>query len=134
MLAGVASPSQPLVTRVQRAVEAKDSIEIHAEDVVLDAPGWSPLGGTTRGRAAVLAALGTLHELSGGTFGPAATVMTGQGPFVTVVHHVTATRGGRRLSQCIAEIWRFEGEGDAARCVEVRVQFEDLAAWDAFWR
>ena len=52
------------------------------------------------------------------------------GDFLSLLHHVTAQRGDRRLDQTLAELWRFEND----RCVEVWAPFSDQEAWDAFWR
>src|SRR5688572_30254546 len=128
----------PYVTRVRRAKEVFDRnrndpsplYDLHAEDVVLHAPGTSPLGGGIRGRSNVFARLQRMTELSGGTFEAVSTSLTGNGNCVALLHHVTATRGDKRLDQTLAELWRF----DENRCVEVWAQFSDQGAWDAFWR
>ena len=127
----------PYVSRVRRAKELFDRnredptplFDLHAEDVVFRAPGTSPLGGVVRGRANVFARLKRMAELSGGTFEAVSTALSGNGDFVSLLHHVTATRGSKRLDQTLAELWRFEGN----RCVEVWAQFSDQEAWDAFW-
>ena len=59
----------------------------HAEDVVFHAPGTSPLGGVVRGRANVFARLKRMAELSGGTFEAVSTAMSGNGDFVSLLHH-----------------------------------------------
>jgi len=128
----------PYVTRVRRAKEVFDRnrndpaplYDLHAEDVVLHAPGSSPLGGGVRGRANVFSRLQQMAELSGGTFEAVSTSLSGNGNFVALLHHVVATRGDKRLDQTLAELWRFENN----RCVEVWAQFSDQHAWDAFWR
>ena len=64
----------PYVSRVRRAKELFDRnradpaplFDLHAEDVVLHAPGTSPLGGGVRGRANGFARLKRMAELSGG--------------------------------------------------------------------
>ena len=132
------STEHPYVTRVRRAKEIFDRnrndpaplYDLHAEDVVLHAPGSSPLGGGIRGRTNVFSRLQQMAELSGGTFEAVSTALSGNGNFVALLHHVTATRGDKRLDQTLAELWRFEGN----RCVEVWAQFSDQRAWDAFWR
>ena len=58
------------------------------------------------------------------------TALSGNGDFVSLLHHVTATRRGKRLDQTLAELWRFENN----KCVEVWAQFSDADAWDAFWQ
>jgi ketosteroid isomerase-like protein len=128
----------PYVTRVRRAKEEFDRnrnnpaplYDLHAEDVVLHAPGSSPLGGGVRGRTNVFSRLQQMAELSGGTFEAVSTSLSGNGNFVALLHHVIATRGDKRLDQTLAELWRFENN----RCVEVWAQFSDQRAWDAFWR
>lgn len=132
------STEHPYVTRVRRAKETFDRnrknpaplFDLHAEHVVLHAPGKSPLGGSVRGRANVFARLQRMAELSGGTFEAVSTALSGNGDFVSLLHHVTATRGDKRLDQTLAELWRFEDN----KCVEVWAQFSDPNAWDAFWR
>ena len=132
------STEHPHVTRVRRAKEVFDGnrndpaplYEIHAEDVVLHAPGTSPLGGGVRGRANVFARLQQMAELSNGTFEAVSTSLSGNGDFVSLLHQVTATRGDKQLNQTLAELWRFEDN----RCVEVWAHFSDQQAWDAFWR
>lgn len=132
------STEHPYVTRVRRAKETFDRnrknpaplFDLHAEHVVLHAPGKSPLGGSVRGRANVFARLQRMAELSGGTFEAVSTALSGNGDFVSLLHHVTATRGDKRLDQTLAELWRFEDN----KCVEVWAQFSDPSAWDAFWR
>jgi predicted SnoaL-like aldol condensation-catalyzing enzyme len=71
-----------------------------------------------------------MAELSGGTFSAVSTALSGSGNFVALLHHVTATRNGKRLDQTLAELWRFENN----RCVEVWAQFSDQEAWDLFWQ
>lgn len=132
------STEHPYVTRVRRAKETFDRnrknpaplFDLHAEHVVLHAPGKSPLGGSVQGRANVFARLQRMAELSGGTFEAVSTALSGNGDFVSLLHHVTATRGDKRLDQTLAELWRFEDN----KCVEVWAQFSDPNAWDAFWR
>ena len=80
----------PYVTRVRRAKENFDRnrddpaplFDLHAEDVVLHAPGTSPLGGGVRGRANVFARMQQMAELSGGTFAAVSTSLSGNGDFV----------------------------------------------------
>src|SRR6185295_4590296 len=132
------STEHPYVTRVRRAKEHFDRnrkdpaplFDLHAEHVVLHAPGKSPLGGSVRGRANVFARLQKMAELSGGTFEAVSTSLSGNGDFVSLLHRVTATRGDKRLDQTLAELWRFENQ----KCVEVWAQFSNQEAWDAFWR
>ena len=132
------STEHPYVTRVRRAKELFDRnrndpaplFDLHAENVVLHAPGTSPLGGGVRGRDNVFARLQRMAELSSGTFEAVSTALSGNGDFVSLLHHVTAARDGKRLDQTLAELWRFENN----RCVEVWAQFSDQTAWDAFWR
>jgi ketosteroid isomerase-like protein len=104
--------------------------ELHAEHAVVHARGTSPLGGDIVGRDAVHARMRLLRELSDGSYRAVDTRVGGHGDFVTLVRRVVATRRGRHLDQVIAELWRFEG----GQCVEVWLDFEDEAAWDAFWR
>jgi len=87
------------------------------------------LGGGVQGRTNVFARLRQMSDLSGGTFEAVSTAMSGNGDFVSLLHHVTATRGDKRLDQTLAELWRFENNV----CVEVWAQFSDPRAWDAFW-
>lgn len=132
------STEHPYVTRVRQAKEVFDRnrndpaplYDLHAEDVILHAPGTSPLGGGIRGRENVFGRLQQMAELSGGTFAPVSTSLSGNGDFVSLIHRVTATRGNKRLDQTLAEVWRLEDN----RCVEVWAQFSDQHAWDAFWR
>jgi hypothetical protein len=53
------------------------------------------------------------------------------GAFAINVQRVAA-RGpdGRALDTVLTEVWRLRG----GPCVELWDHFEDLAAWDAFWR
>jgi ketosteroid isomerase-like protein len=128
----------PYVTRVRRAKEKYDSnrddptplYDLHAENVVLHAPGRNPLGGGVRGRDNVYECLRRMADLSQGTFEAVSTSLSGNGDFVALLHRVTATRAGRRLDQTLAELWRFEG----GKCVEVWAQFSDPVAWDEFWQ
>lgn len=127
----------PYVTRVRRAKENFDRnrndpaplFDLHADHVVLHAPGTSPLGGGIRGRDNVFACLQRMAELSDGTFEAVSTSLSANGDFVALLHHVTATRGKKRLDQTLAELWRFEAD----RCVEVWAQFSNQQAWDDFW-
>ena len=78
------STEHPYVTRVRRAKEVFNRnrndpaplYDLHAEDVVLHAPGTSPLGGGVRGRANVFARLQQMVELSGGTFEAVSTALS----------------------------------------------------------
>lgn len=132
------STEHPYVTRVRRAKESFDRnrndptplFDLHAEHVVLHAPGTSPLGGGVSGRANVFSRLQRMAELSGGTFEAVSTAMSGNGDFVSLLHHVTAKRENKQLDQTLAELWRFENN----MCVEVWAQFSDQRAWDAFWK
>ena len=86
------STEHPYVTRVRRAKEVFDGnrndpaplYDLHAEDVILHAPGTSPLGGGVRGRANVFARLQRMAELSGGTFEAVSTSLSGNGDFVAL--------------------------------------------------
>jgi predicted ester cyclase len=135
-----AKPESPLVARVRRVIDAHgespstDATEIHSPHVVVHAPGSGPLGGSTLGRDLVLAEMARMRKRSRGTFAPVATELSGRGPFVSVIHRVTATRVGRTLDQTLAELWRFDGTDERARCVEVWVEFEDVRAWEEFWK
>ena len=132
------STEHPYVARVRQAKETFDRnrndpaplYALHDEDVVLHAPGDSPLGGGVRGRKNVFARLQRMAELSGGTFEAVSTSLSGNGDFVALLHRVTARRAGKHLDQTLAELWRFQNN----RCVEVWAQFSDQKAWDAFWR
>jgi hypothetical protein len=132
------STEHQYVTRVRRAKEVFDRnrhdptplYELHADDVILHAPGTSPLGGGVRGRANVFARLQKMAELSGGTFEAISTSLSGNSDFVSLLHRVTAKRGDKQLDQTLAELWRFENQ----KCVEVWAQFSNQEAWDAFWR
>ena len=128
----------PYVARVRRAKEIFDRdrndptplYDLHDENVVLYAPGDSPLGGGIRGRTNVFARLQRMAELSNGTFEAMSTTLAGNGDFVALLHRVTATRGNKRLDQTLAELWRFKDD----RCIEVWAQFSDPEAWDDFWK
>ena len=81
-------------------------------------------------QAAMVTTMQQMAERSNGTFEAVSTSLSGNGDFVSLLHHVTATRGDKQLNQTLAELWRFKDN----RCVEVWAYFSDQQAWDAFWR
>jgi len=102
------STEHPYVTRVRRAKEVFDRdrtdpaplYDLHHPDVVLHAPGTSPLGGGVRGRANVFARLQRMAELSGGTFEAVSTALAVRGQ--QVCRGVGAVQRSARVGRILA--------------------------------
>jgi ketosteroid isomerase-like protein len=105
-------------------------LAVQAPDLVAHIPGTSPIAGEWHSRDALAAAVRGLGARAGDTRRIAPHVAATDA-FAIDVQRVTARRpDGRALDAVLTEGWRLHG----GVCVELRDHFEDLAAWDAFWR
>ena len=103
---------------------------VQAPDMVAHIPGTSPIAGEWRSRDALAAAVRGLGERAGDTIRIAPHVAATDA-FAIDVQRVTARRpDGRALDTVLTEVWRLQ----SGVCVELWDHFEDLGAWDAFWR
>jgi ketosteroid isomerase-like protein len=103
---------------------------VQAPDMVAHIPGTSPIAGEWHSRDALAAAVRSLGERAGDTIRIAPHVVATDA-FAINVQRVTARRpDGRALDTVLTEVWRLQD----GVCVELWDHFEDLGAWDAFWR
>ncbi len=131
------TPDHPNALRILAAKEAvtpgrdlDPMFAVQAPDMVAHIPGTSPIAGEWRSRDALAAAVRGLGERAGDTIHIAPNVVATDG-FAINVQRVTARRpDGRTLDTVLTEVWRLHD----GVCVELWDHFEDLDAWDAFWR
>ena len=104
--------------------------ELISPDVVWHQPGKNRFSGTRRGVGEVLAMLGAMMEVSGGTFSiPRTRRFMANGDWVAIELEFTAQRPGMTLAQPGIDLLRIEN----GRIVEVRLFSSDQSAEDAFW-
>ena len=124
-----------LVERFHRAFVTNDGPALSrllADGVQLHASGRSPLAGRHVGRDAVVALVGRLHELSGGTFRP---LRDDSHDVMVSEHHAMLTdrylaqRDGKQLDTHVGFIVVTEG----GKITLLLPYFYDQYAWDAFW-
>ena len=131
------TPNHPNAARILAAKHAVtpgrdlDPIfAVQAPDMVAHIPGTSPIAGVWPSREALAAAVRSLGERAGDTIRIVPHVVATDA-FAINVQRVTARRpDGRALDTVLTEVWRLRG----GVCVELWDHFEDLDAWDAFWR
>jgi uncharacterized protein len=101
-----------------------------APDVVWHQPGKNRFSGTHRGLAAVGAMLGSMMEVSGGTFAISnAHYFMENGDWVAIQIDFRGHRAGARLAQSGVDLLRIE----AGKIVEVYLFSNDQEQEDAFW-
>lgn len=101
-----------------------------APDIVWHQPGSNRFSGTHQGVQAVGTMIGTMMEVSKGTFAiTSARRFMGNGPWVTVEIEFEGQRDGAQMSQQGIDLLRIEG----GRIVEARLFSSDPAQEDAFW-
>ncbi len=131
------SPDHPNARRILAAKHAvtpgrdiDPMLAVQAPDLVAHIPGTSPIAGEWRSRAALAAAVRALGARAGDSIRIAPNVVATDA-FAINVQRVTASRpDGRTLDTVLTEVWRPRD----GICVEMWDHFEDLDAWDAFWR
>jgi hypothetical protein len=134
----VLRPDHPHAVRIRRFEAAAgangpaDVAATYAPDVVVHA-GSGPVGGSTRGRQALLERIAATARVSGGTLRGEPLHVAASDAQAVVVFRVTARRGPRALDVTLLEVWRLDASG---RAVEIWDHFPDRearAAWDRFW-
>jgi ketosteroid isomerase-like protein len=131
------TPDHPNAARILAAKHAvtpgrdlDPMFAVQAPDMLAHIPGTSPIAGEWRSRDALAAAVRSLGERAGDTIRIAPHVVATDA-FAINVQRVTARRpDGRSLDTVLTEVWRLQ----SGVCVELWDHFEDLGAWDAFWR
>ncbi len=99
-------------------------------DVVWHQPGNNRFSGTHRGLAAVGAMLGSMMEVSRGTFTIArADQFMENGNWIAIQIEFQAQRDGARLTQSGVDLLRIEG----GKIVEIRLFSSNQEQEDAFW-
>ncbi|MBD2100179.1 nuclear transport factor 2 family protein [Leptolyngbya sp. FACHB-261] len=131
------TPDHPNAIRIRQAKECvvpgKDidpMFAVQAPDMIAHIPGTSLIAGEWRSRDALAAAVRSLGALAGGTLYLTANVVATD-DFAINVQRLTGRReDGRSLNTVLTEVWRMQD----GVCVEIWDHFQDLDAWDAFWR
>ena len=122
-----------VVGRYGAAVAAGDMAALAAtltDDAVWRQPGAVQASGDHVGPEAIVAHLGSLMALSGGTFALETESATESGNLVATTVHFTAQReGAADLDQHGVDIFRVDGD----RIAEIWLISEDQAAEDLFW-
>ena len=99
-------------------------------DVIWHQPGKNRFSGTHRGMAAVGAMLGTMMEVSQGTFAiTRADSYMANGDWVAITIEFAGELNGTRMKQAGVDLVRIEG----GKIVEVKLFSSDQAQEDAFW-
>jgi len=126
----------PHITLIRRGYDAfnKGDVEtlrqILAKDCVQHVGGDNLASGEFKGVDAMLAYYGQLAELTGGTFRAVPELLTTDGHgHVIVVHHLTASRGGKTLDQRGTLLFQIAGD----KAVDLLQCDEDLEESDRFW-
>lgn len=115
------------------AVQTNDQAtlgSVISPDVVWHQPGNNRFSGTHRGMAAVGPMLGTMMEVSNGTFAiTRADDFMANGDWVAITLEFAGQANGIQLQQPGVDLVRIEG----GRIVEVRLFSSDQAQEDLFW-
>jgi ketosteroid isomerase-like protein len=116
-----------------RAVQTGDQAafgNLISPDVVWHQPGRNRFSGTHRGLAAVGSLIGSMMQVSGGTFAiTRATRFMVNGDWVAIELEFAGQRGEMKLAQPGVDLLRIVN----GRIVEVRLFSSDQDAEDAFW-
>lgn len=116
-----------------KAVQTGDQAtlgSIISPDVVWHQPGNNQFSGTHRGMAAVGPMLGTMMEVSKGTFAiTRADHYMANGDWVAITLEFAGEANGIQLKQAGVDLVRMEG----GKIVEVRLFSSDQTQEDAFW-
>lgn len=115
--------------RAMGAKHVEALLELMDDDIVLEIPGSSGIAGTFRGKQATLGLLGTLGELSEGTYAFDVETITSDGDVAAAVGRATGSARGRHLDQ---EVVHVLGVADG-RVGSLRCFFGDQAMTDRFW-
>ena len=81
--------------------------DLLTDDVVWHVPGRSSIAGDYRGRERVLAYLGQLAELTGGSYQAELHIAVGDDEHVITVDHSTAIRAGKHYGENEIVVFRF---------------------------
>jgi ketosteroid isomerase-like protein len=127
-----AKTNEDLMRQVLAAFQAGDMARFStylAPGVFWTVPGRSLLAGVHRGPDGVVAFLGKVMQLSGGTFRPDVHHILSGDDAAAYVSRDTAERHGKRLdARVLLHVSIRDG-----KWVEARDFIDDLYAWDAFW-
>ena len=122
-----------IAKRYIHAVQTGDQAalaSLFAPDIVWHQPGRNRFSGTHRGLPAVVNLIGSMMEVSGGTFAiTRADRFMANGDWVAVEIEFTGQRDGLKLAQPGIDLLRIE----KGRIVEARLFSSDQDAEDAFW-
>ncbi|MGH2721745.1 MAG: nuclear transport factor 2 family protein [Actinomycetota bacterium] len=125
-------PNVELLRRAEEAFSSGDLAALAgllADDIVVHAPGRSPLAGEYRGRDAVFAYNARIFELSGGTYENEVHDILAGDEHGVILQRNRATRPGRELD--VREVLVMHVRD--GRILEVWEMYDDLAAYDRFW-
>jgi hypothetical protein len=125
----------PNATLVRRGYEAfaKGDVatltEVFSEDVVWHQPGTNLLSGEYSGRDAVLAFLGRLAQLSGGTFRVELHDLLANEQHGAALSRQTASRQGKQLDALVVQVYHVRD----GKVTEAWNFFQDQRRYDEFW-
>ena len=125
-------PNAKLVRHGYEAFARGDLDELQrfmAHDVVWHEPGRGPLAGDYKGLEGVLALLGKLRVLSGGTFTVEIVDLLANSERAVAIQEETARRGDRALDMAST----VEFEIHQGKITEVTVYHADTYHFDEFW-
>lgn len=125
-------PNGSLIRRGYEAFTKGDVLtlaELFAADTVWHQPGSNPLSGDHQGRDAVLAFLGNLAGLSGGTYKVELHDLLANDDHVVALSRETASRQGKRLDSLSVQVYHVK----QGKIVESWSFVQDDPAYDEFW-
>jgi len=103
--------------------------EVFSEDVVWHQPGTNLLSGEYGGRQAVLAFLGRLAPLSGGTFRVELHDLLASEQHGAALSRQTASRQGKQLDALVVQVYHIRD----GKVTEAWNFFQDQRLYDEFW-
>jgi ketosteroid isomerase-like protein len=110
--------------------DMKTLTELFHENASWHVPGRSPLSGDYQGRDAVFAFFGRIGQESGGTFkAELRHVLVDDDGRVAGIEHLSAQRGGKRLSADACLVFEFKD----GRVISGTEYVRDLYPFDQFW-
>jgi ketosteroid isomerase-like protein len=93
-------------------------------------PGRSPMAGDYKDREATFGYFGRIGQETAGTFKAELSDVFASGDQVVGLHHNKGERGGKTLDVSVALVFQMQG----GKVVEAWEHYDDLYAWDDFWK
>lgn len=128
----ITTDTRSVTAAFYEAMGAKDIdalLKLMDDDIVVQIPGQSGIAGSFRGKEATLGLLGTLGELSEGTYTFDVHTITASQGVAAAVGRATGSARGKDLDQEVVHVLDI-GDG---RVASLRCFFGDQTMTDEFW-